>query len=154
MDADTLTYVLRGGHIDTTGAIDDRERNRAPGKKSHRGGGMMRTGLAAALGSLVLALSVSQSHGVDLPPPQGPYPVELQVGEILKICLTGKILCPAIAPICDDPTVAMPVDTPDGIGFKGIGPGTTVCGAQGRLGSTGRPAWRITVRAPSNEAPK
>lgn len=106
---------------------------------------MKKTGIAAALGFLIIALSVSSSHGVDLPPPQGPYPVELKVGEVLKICLTGKILCPAVAPICDDPNVATPVYTPDGVGFKAVGPGTTICGAQGSKGTTGRPAWRITV---------
>ena len=106
----------------------------------------MRLGIAAALGFLLITLSVSRAHSVDLPPPQGPYPVELQVGEVLKVCLTGQILCPARAPVCDDLKVAIPVDTPDGLGFKAVGPGTTVCGALGSSGTTGHPAWRITVR--------
>ncbi len=107
---------------------------------------MKKTGLATAFAFLLVALAAAPARGVDLPPPQGPYPVELAVGEVLKICLTGKILCPPTAAICDDPNVAIPVDTPDGIGFKAVGRGTTVCGAVGRLGTTGRPAWRITVR--------
>ncbi len=107
---------------------------------------MTKTGIAATLGFLLVALSVTQARGVDLPPPQGPYEVELAVGEVLKICLTGKILCPPTTAMCDDLKVAIPVDTPDGLGFKALGPGTTVCGAMGRMGTTGRPAWRITVR--------
>lgn len=106
----------------------------------------MRIGIVAAVGFLAITFFVSRTYGVDFPPPQGPYPAELQVGEVLKICLTGKILCPAMGPVCDDLKVAIPVDTPDGVGFKAVGVGTTVCGAQGRMGSTGHPAWRITVR--------
>ncbi len=106
----------------------------------------MRIALAGAFGIFLLTLSAPMAPGVDVPPPQGPYEVELRVGEILKICLTGLILCPPVAPICDDPKVAVPVDTPDGVGFQAVGPGTTLCGAQGRPGTTGRPVWRITVR--------
>jgi hypothetical protein len=107
---------------------------------------MMRIGIALALGFLTITLFATRTHGVDLPPPQGPYPVELKVGEVLKICLTGKILCPAMSPTCDNLDVATPVDTPDGVGFKAVGVGTTVCGARGTMGTTGHPAWRITVR--------
>ncbi len=106
---------------------------------------MTKSGSAAAFAFLLVGLAAAPARGVDLPPPQGPYPVELAVGEVLKICLTGKILCPPTTVMCDDLKVAIPVDTPDGIGFKAVGPGTTVCGAFGRLGTTGRPAWRITV---------
>ncbi len=106
----------------------------------------MRIAIAGALGILLFVSPAPRAHAVDLPPPQGPYEVELRVGDVLKICLTGKILCPALAPICDDPRVATPVDTPDGVGFRAVGPGTTLCGAQGAKGTTGRPVWRVTVR--------
>lgn len=114
----------------------------------------MRNAIAAAVGFFAVTILVSGAYGVDLPPPQGPHPVELQVGETLFICQSGKILCPATGAICDDLKVATPVDTPDGIGFKGVGPGTTLCGAQGRLGTTGRPVWRITVRGQNEEGRK
>ncbi len=106
----------------------------------------MRIAIAGALGILLFVSPAPRAHAVDLAPPQGPYEVELRVGDVLKICLTGKILCPALAPICDDPRVATPVDTPDGVGFRAVGPGTTLCGAQGAKGTTGRPVWRVTVR--------
>lgn len=73
-----------------------------------------------------------------------PYPVELLVGETFGACTSGQILCPAISPICDDLKVVVPVDTPHGLGFKGVGPGTTLCSA---LSATGqRRVFRITVR--------
>jgi hypothetical protein len=47
-------------------------------------------------------------------------------------------------PICDDPKVAVPVDTPDGLGFQGVAPGTTLCSAASSVGP--RRIFRITVR--------
>jgi hypothetical protein len=40
--------------------------------------------------------------------------------------------------------VAVPVDTPDGLGFKGAGPGTTLCSAASATGQ--RRVFRIIVR--------
>jgi hypothetical protein len=80
-----------------------------------------------------------------------PYPVDLRVGETFRVCDTGLILCPAIAPLCDDPKVAVPVDTPEGLGFRGVGPGTTLCSALPAGGIAGRPVFRITVHAPEQD---
>jgi hypothetical protein len=79
-------------------------------------------------------------------PGDGPYPVELRVGEIFDLCRSGQIVCPARVPICDDLTVASPVDTPDGLGFKGVAPGKTICSAASAIGL--RRVFRITVLEP------
>lgn len=73
-----------------------------------------------------------------------PYPVELRVGETFEACASGQIVCPARAPICDDPKVAVPVDVSGGLGFKGVGPGSTLCSAASAVGP--RRIFRITVR--------
>lgn len=73
-----------------------------------------------------------------------PFPVELKVGETFEACTSGQIVCPARGPICDDPNVAVPVDTAGGLGFKGVGPGTTLCSAASAVGP--RRLFRITVR--------
>jgi len=73
-----------------------------------------------------------------------PFPIELRVGEPFNVCTSGQIVCPASAPICDDPKVAAPVDLPGGLGFQGIGPGTTLCSAASAVGP--RRVFRITVR--------
>jgi len=73
-----------------------------------------------------------------------PFPIELQIGETFEVCTTGQIVCPARAALCDDPKVAVPVDAPGGLGFKGVGPGTTLCSAASAAGP--RRVFRITVR--------
>ncbi|MGB7630393.1 MAG: hypothetical protein WBM29_04845 [Candidatus Deferrimicrobium sp.] len=73
-----------------------------------------------------------------------PFPVELRAGETFDVCASGKAVCPARIPICDDPKVAVPVDVPGGLGFQGVGPGTTLCSAASAAGP--RRIFRITVR--------
>ncbi|HZD55025.1 MAG TPA: hypothetical protein VE080_02100 [Candidatus Aquicultoraceae bacterium] len=73
-----------------------------------------------------------------------PYPVELSVGETFRVCDSGEVVCPAISPICDDLKVAEPVDTRDGLGFRGRVPGTTLCSAASTAGI--RRVFRIVVR--------
>ena len=73
-----------------------------------------------------------------------PFPVGLQVGETFDACASGQIVCPARAPICDDPKVAVPADVNGGLGFRGVGPGTTLCSAASAVGP--RRVFRITVR--------
>jgi hypothetical protein len=63
-----------------------------------------------------------------------PYPAKLSTGETFEVCKSGQIVCPAISPICDNLKVAVPVDTPDGLGFKGVAPGTTLCSAASAAG--------------------
>lgn len=74
-----------------------------------------------------------------------PFPVELKAGETFDACASGQIVCPARVPICDDPNVAIPVDVSGGgLGFKGVGPGSTLCSAASAVGP--RRVFRITVR--------
>lgn len=74
----------------------------------------------------------------------GPFPIGLQVGETFDACISGQIVCPARVPICDDPKVAIPADGNEGLGFQGVGPGTTLCSAASAVGP--RRIFRITVR--------
>ena len=102
---------------------------------------MRRRGLPAGIALLLGALLVT------VPPARSqdePFPVELRVGETVEICATGEIVCPARTPICDNPKVAVPVDAPGGLGFQGVGPGTTLCSAASAAGP--RRVFRITVR--------
>ncbi|HEY6075114.1 MAG TPA: hypothetical protein VIV15_17470 [Anaerolineales bacterium] len=75
-----------------------------------------------------------------------PYRVVLLTGETFKVCLSGQIVCPAISPICDDLNVAAPVETPEGLGFAAVGPGSTLCSAANPSGQ--RRVFRIDVRRP------
>jgi hypothetical protein len=103
----------------------------------------MRTTTAAVVGLLLLTVSAGHAQEAD-PLRDEPYPVNLLAGETFKVCKSGQIVCPAISPICDDPKIAIPVDTPDGLGFKGVGRGTTLCSAATTFGQ--RRVFRITVR--------
>ncbi len=74
----------------------------------------------------------------------GAFPVGLQAGETFDACSSGQIVCPARTAICDDPKVAVPADVNGGLGFKGVGPGTTLCSAASAVGP--RRLFRVTVR--------
>lgn len=103
----------------------------------------MKKSIAAALWFLLLAASAARAQDAGRLQDH-PYPVELAVGETFEVCKSGQILCPAIEPICDDLKVVIPVDTPQGLGFKGVGRGTTLCSAGTTAGI--RRVFRITVR--------
>jgi hypothetical protein len=94
-------------------------------------------GIALAFG--VLLVTAHHARAQD-----GPYPVELKVGESFDACASGQIVCPASAPICDDPKVVVPADVNGGLGFRAVGPGTTLCSAASAVGP--RRVFRITVR--------
>jgi hypothetical protein len=81
--------------------------------------------------------------GAEMPGDE-PYAVELLVGETFEVCTSGQILCPASSAICDNLKVIVPVDTPKGLGFMGVGPGTTLCSAAASTGQ--RRVFRFTVR--------
>jgi hypothetical protein len=72
------------------------------------------------------------------------HPVGLRVGDTFNACASGQIVCPARAAICDDPKVAIPADVDGGLGFQGVGRGTTLCSAASAVGP--RRVFRITVR--------
>ncbi len=97
--------------------------------------------IAFALVGVLAAPASAQEPGY---PPDEPFPVVLRVGETFDVCKSGQIQCPARVPMCDDPNVALPVDTPQGLGFKGIAVGTTLCSASSA--NAQRRVFRITVR--------
>ena len=103
--------------------------------------------LVLAVAMLLLVGGTAESGD---PKRDEPYPVELQVGEIFKVCLSGEVVCPVRAPICDDLKIVDVVDTPDGLGFLGKSPGTTLCSVMGGTSMGGglgfRRVFRITVR--------
>jgi hypothetical protein len=94
-------------------------------------------------GIALLAVAAIAAAGPSLAQDE-PFPVELSVGETFDVCASGQIFCPARAPICDDPNVAIPVDISGMLGFQGVGPGTTLCSAASSIGP--RRVFRITVR--------
>ncbi len=100
-------------------------------------------GLAAFAAVLVLS-GPARADDASPSPADQPYPVRLQVGQVFEVCQSGEVICPVVRHICDDVTVVDLVATPDGLGFKGVGPGTTLCMASGSTGP-GR-LFRITVR--------
>lgn len=73
------------------------------------------------------------------------YPVKLTTGETFDLCTSGTIMCPALAPICDDLQVATVKDGPSGLELVGVGPGTTLCSAQSA--NKLRAVYRVTVTA-------
>jgi hypothetical protein len=87
----------------------------------------------------------SNAQSADPPPPQflGAYPVDLMVGEIFIISKSIEIVIPVRFPICDDLKVVDVVDTPDGLAFKGIAPGKTLCSVSSGVGP--RRVFAITV---------
>lgn len=100
-------------------------------------------GIALAIGGAVGTFAPSRAMEAGAPQDES-YPVSLRVGDTFQVCNSGQILCPAVSPICDDVRVAAPVDTPGGLGFQGIAPGTTLCSAASSTGQ--RRVFRITVR--------
>ncbi len=93
---------------------------------------------------IVIVIAIAFAAPRQAHPKDEPYPVSLLPGETFPVCLSGQIVCPARIPICDDPKVAAPVDTPDGLGFRGVAAGTTLCSAASSVGP--RRVFRITVR--------
>jgi hypothetical protein len=73
------------------------------------------------------------------------YPLSLRVGKTIALCKTGTISCPAASPICDDTGIVDALFTADGLVFKGVKPGTTLCSAANGNGAGSRRVYRITV---------
>ena len=100
----------------------------------------------AAFAALGAAAGTARAADASAPPADKPYPVRLNVGQVFEVCKSGEVICPVVRHICDDLKVVDLVATPDGLGIKGVGPGTTLCMASGSTGP-GR-LFRITVRGP------
>ena len=94
-------------------------------------------GIALAFGVLIVTAHPARAE-------EGVFPVGLLVGETFDACASGQIVCPARGAMCDDLKVATPVDVNGGLGFKGVGPGTTLCSASSSVGP--RRIFKITVR--------
>jgi hypothetical protein len=74
-----------------------------------------------------------------------PYPLAIRVGKSIAICKTGTISCPAASPICDDTSVVEASVAEEGLVFKGLKPGTTLCSAANAGGAGLRRVYRVTV---------
>jgi hypothetical protein len=97
-----------------------------------------------SLAAVAVALPLATAAEAPAPAPDGPFELRVPIGGLALICQTGTIICPAAAPICDDPRVAIPELTPaDGLAFKGVGPGETLCSAQS--GMRIRRVYRVIV---------
>ena len=77
---------------------------------------------------------------------EAPVPLSLLVGKSVAICKTGTIQCPAVAPICDDVSVATAENSDEGLVFKGLKTGTTLCSASSAGGLGQRRVYLIEVK--------
>ena len=103
----------------------------------------MRVQIIAMAGLLVVTLFVGNAQSEELQNTE-PYTIVLHVGEIFNACIPGVIICPVTLPLCDDLKVVDVVETPEGLAFKGISPGTTLCSLRSENGL--RRVFRVTVR--------
>lgn len=105
----------------------------------------MRSPIVGILILIMLTTFLTNAQSADPPPPQfpGAYPVDLKVGELFIISKSIEIVSPVRFPICDDLKVVDVVDTTDGMAFKGIAPGKTLCSVSGGVGP--RRVFAITV---------
>jgi hypothetical protein len=103
----------------------------------------MKAAIIMITGFLALTLFVSNVRAGDTSESSQTYEVELQAGEIFKVCKSGIVVCPVILSLCDDANIVTSVSTPDGLGFKGVAPGTTLCSVGTGVGP--RRLFRITV---------
>jgi hypothetical protein len=103
----------------------------------------MRRRTRAAL--LLVALATFASAGQQ-PSEDEPYPLTIEVGATVAICYLGVINCPAGAPICDDPSVAIAsYNETHGIVFEGVKAGVTLCSVSSAAGFGHRRLFRVTV---------
>jgi hypothetical protein len=93
------------------------------------------------MSNLLLAIAIACAPAAG----DQPYPLAIKVGESASLCKTGTIICPASEPICDDTSVATADSGPDGLVFKGVKPGTTLCSAASASGRGLRRVYRVTV---------
>jgi hypothetical protein len=103
------------------------------------GAQVMKTAVTVLGGLLMLILSTGGAPAADQV-----FEVALKTGDVFKVCKSGLITCPVIISICDDPNVVTTVDTTDGLGFKAVSPGTTLCSAGSGVGP--RRFFRFLVR--------
>jgi uncharacterized membrane protein len=100
---------------------------------------LMKTTVTALALFILLLLSAGS-----VPAAGQEYAIEMKPGQVFEVCKSGLIACPVIISLCDDPGVVTTVDTPSGLGFKAVSPGTTLCSAGSGVGP--RRLFRITVK--------
>jgi hypothetical protein len=94
---------------------------------------------------LAVALGAFATPG-QRPSADEPYPLRIEVGESVAICYLGELVCPAVDPICDDPSIATAGgDENNGLLFKGVKPGVTLCSVASGAGLGHRRLFRVTV---------
>lgn len=76
-----------------------------------------------------------------------PYPLTVPVGGEVNICKTGTIVCPAGAAMCAEPKIAVPERGAEGMVFRGVSAGATLCSAGATDGRGARRVYRVTVKA-------
>jgi len=103
----------------------------------------MKTAIIMITGFLILFMFISGVKAGDSTEPGQINEVELGAGEIYNVCKSGIVVCPAIVSLCDDANIVTLVNTPDGLGFKGVAPGTTLCSVGTTVGP--RRLFRVTV---------
>jgi hypothetical protein len=103
----------------------------------------MKTAIIMFTAFLIIIMLVSDVKAGDPTEPGQIHEVELQAGEIFSVCKSGIVVCPAIVSICDDANIVTIVNTPDGLGFKGVAPGATLCSVGTTVGP--RRLFRVTV---------
>jgi len=102
---------------------------------------MMLIKTTAAAFALLIALIVSTG---DSTAADQAYVIVMKPGQVFEVCKSGLISCPVIISLCDDPGVVTTVDTPSGLGFKAVAPGSTLCSAGSGVGP--RRFFNITVK--------
>ena len=104
---------------------------------------------ARALALLVAVAAPLAATGEDAgAPADDAISLTVKVGEVVALCATGTIICPAGAAICDDPGVVMPETTGEGLVLRGVKPGKTLCSALSAQGLGFRRVYRVEVVRP------
>jgi hypothetical protein len=99
----------------------------------------MRTACLGLLLAAIATPTLARAEGA------APPPIALKVGEALVLSRAGLLIFPGNSPICDDPKVAVGELTPQGLAFRGVGPGSTLCSAMHGHEVSGRRVFKVTV---------
>jgi hypothetical protein len=95
---------------------------------------------------LLLSLLIAAAAAADEPAAASePYPLAIKVGKSIALCKTGTITCPAASAICDDTATVEASTTSEGLVFKGLKEGKTICSAASSSGLGSRRVYRVTV---------
>ena len=90
-----------------------------------------------------LIAAATRSSAEDSRPADRAATVSLKVGEFVRICETGKVICPASASICVDPSLVSIRDQGKGLELVGLKPGKTLCSVMSA--NQARQVFAVTV---------